>query len=54
MLLDAGADPKAKSKHDGFGRTPIHVAAFNGNAGVVRMLLDAKADPQALQEVSIG
>ena len=43
-LLEAGANPKAKSKS---GWTPLHVAAFNGQAKIVTALLDAGADPKA-------
>ncbi len=43
-LLDAGADPNARSATDG---TPLHTAAFTGNLEVIRMLLAAGADPSA-------
>ena len=44
MLLDAGADPNARSATDG---TPLHTAAFTGNVPVTEMLLAAGADPEA-------
>ena len=44
MLLDAGADPNAKSASGG---TPLHTAAFTGNLAVLEMLLEAKADASA-------
>ncbi|MDQ2951551.1 MAG: ankyrin repeat domain-containing protein [Chloroflexota bacterium] len=44
MLLDAAADPNAKSASGG---TPLHTAGFTGNVTVVRMLLGAGADPNA-------
>jgi ankyrin repeat protein len=44
MLLDAGADPNAKSASGG---TPVHTAAFTGNISVLRMLLDAGGDASA-------
>jgi ankyrin repeat protein len=42
MLLDAGADPNARSATDG---TPLHTAAFIGDIPVVQMLLAAGGDP---------
>ena len=44
MLLDAGADPNAKSATDG---TPLHTAAFTGNVAVIAMLLEKGADASA-------
>ena len=44
MLLEAGADPNAKSASGG---TPLHPAGFTGNATVVRMLLEAGSDANA-------
>ena len=44
-LLDAGGDPAAEDHH---GVTPLHYAAGrNGNAAVIRTLLDHGADPKA-------
>ena len=42
MLLDAGADPNARSASGG---TPLHTAAFTGNIPVIQMLLTAGGDP---------
>lgn len=42
MLLDAGADPNARSASDG---TPLHTAAFIGDAEITRLLLAAGGDP---------
>lgn len=44
MLLDAGADPNARSTSGG---TPLHTAGFTGNVPVTKMLLAAGADPEA-------
>ena len=44
LLGDAGADPnKGENTDDGW--TPCHVACYNGNDGIVRVLLAAGADP---------
>jgi len=42
MLLDAGADPNARSTSGG---TPLHTAAFTGDVVMVRLLIAAGADP---------
>ena len=44
MLLDAHADPNARSATDG---TPVHTAAFTGNVAVLEMLLAAGGDASA-------
>jgi ankyrin repeat protein len=44
MLLDAGADPNARSASGG---TPLHTAGFTGNVPVTETLLAGGADPQA-------
>ncbi len=44
LLLDAGADPNARSATDG---TPLHTAAFTGSVEIVRLLLAAGGDPEA-------
>jgi ankyrin repeat protein len=47
MLLDAGADPNARSASGG---TPLHTAAFTGNIPVIDMLLAAGASPDAADD----
>jgi ankyrin repeat protein len=44
MLLDANADPNARSATDG---TPVHTAAFTGNIPVLQLLLAYGGDPAA-------
>ncbi len=44
MLLDAGADPNARSASEA---TPLHTAAFIGDLPVIQMLLAAGGDPYA-------
>jgi ankyrin repeat protein len=44
MLIDAGADPNARSASGG---TPLHTAGFTGSVAVTEMLLAAGADPEA-------
>merc|ERR1712070_717409 len=40
-LLDAGGSP---DEQDGKGRRPLQVAIVSGNAGIVKLLLDGKAN----------
>ncbi|MHB1885449.1 MAG: ankyrin repeat domain-containing protein [Acidimicrobiales bacterium] len=41
LMLDLGFSPDARN---GFGEKPLHCAAYAGNAGMVRLLIDAGAD----------
>jgi ankyrin repeat protein len=45
-LVAGGANPNA---HDGYGRTPLHVAAHAGQHDAMRALAKAGADPNALE-----
>ena len=45
-LLQLGAEPNIKGK--GSGRTPLHWAAILNKIDIVRLLLDAGADPNSL------
>ncbi len=42
MLLEAGADPNARSAGGG---TPMHTAAYTGNVAILQLLLAAGGDP---------
>jgi ankyrin repeat protein len=44
-LLDRGADVNGRWRAGGPEVTPLHVAARSGHASIVRLLLDAGADP---------
>lgn len=44
-LLDHGADPNGRWGHWDAEVTPLHVAASQGHAEIVRLLLAAAADP---------
>lgn len=47
ILLSAGADP---NKPGEFGRTPLFRACFLGRPEVLRPLLEAGADPRAVND----
>lgn len=44
LLLAAGADPNAL---DPFGYAPLHDAVMGDDAGIIQVLLDTGADPEA-------
>ncbi|MEE2615043.1 MAG: acyltransferase family protein [Verrucomicrobiota bacterium] len=46
LLLDAGFDPMSR---DNFGQTPLHYAVRNGNKIALNLLLNAGADPNAVE-----
>ena len=48
LLLDAGADPKARST---LNQTPLHRAAIRKGPAVITLLLDAGADPKARDKI---
>ena len=45
LLVRAGADATARNR---YGITPLYLAAVNGSADMIRMLLDAGADPNGV------
>ncbi len=45
-LLDHGADANARWSHYDAEVTPLHLAAWGGSTGIVRLLLAAGADPR--------
>ncbi len=47
LLAEAGADPDA---HDGFGMTPLHLAALEGTADVAEVLLNHGASVDAVDD----
>jgi ankyrin repeat protein len=50
LLLEAGADPNAKSRQ---GATPLHTAAYTGDLEIAEMLLAYGADPSATDAKSL-
>ena len=48
-LLDLIAKGESTNIRDNHGRTPLHVAAFGGHHEVMRILANAGADPNALE-----
>jgi len=50
LLLERGADPNLRARHEEFQVKPIHSAAANGGSvEIVRLLLDAGAEVDAEQ-----
>lgn len=47
LLLELGADPNARWAHWDAEVTPLHLAAAQGHAAMVRVLLGAGGDPAA-------
>jgi ankyrin repeat protein len=45
-LLAHGADPNARWSHWDAEVTPLHLAVLGGHAAIVRLLLEAGADPR--------
>jgi ankyrin repeat protein len=45
ILLEFGADPNTKQKHDGAG--PLHLAAYEGLTKTCQLLLETGADPNS-------
>jgi ankyrin repeat protein len=45
-LVAGKADPEVR---DGYGRTPLHLAAYGGHHEVMRLLVEAGANPDALE-----
>lgn len=50
LLLDRGADVNATATATGLKWTPLHLAAWNGNAGMTALLIAHKADRDAKDE----
>lgn len=50
--LSAGVDPNSRDADSGY--TPLHIAAYSRHAGVVQMLLEAGADPNAVDKHGNG
>lgn len=48
MLLKSGAQPNAQQTD---GQTPLHIAARNGNADMIRLMLKEGANPQIKSKV---
>ena len=36
-----------------YGNTPLHLAARGGHTEIVQLLLDSKADPECINDVSV-
>jgi uncharacterized protein len=50
LAQDARSSAALLSATDNNGRTPLHVAAFQGNTAVMRALVNAGADANALED----
>ena len=53
LLLEAGAEVDALG-YQGFWRTPLSLAAWDGTVGCVRLLLEAGADPNPTTSIGIS
>jgi ankyrin repeat protein len=50
QIRELAGEGRTPDIRDGHGRTPLHVAAFRGHHGAMRALVEAGADPNALED----
>jgi ankyrin repeat protein len=50
ILLERGAEVELIARHESIHVTPLHSAAAGSHAGIVKLLLEAGADPNAAQD----